>query len=219
VTYRENNITDVLDDTFTTVEERFGEMVTIELKPGGAAVAVTEENKKEYVDCVVEYRISKRVKDQFDAFMSGFSELIPQELINVFDERELELLIGGMSEIDVYVFSYLFPSPIFWLKTSIGMTGQSSRIIGGTKSMMKLSNGSGNACARGRRSASHACCNLQREHREFLSMVSRIYKVLTAHGVSQSKRQVTQTSCRRVTRALIGSTCHRTKITQAWNTS
>lgn len=33
--------------------------------------------------------------------MSGFNELIPQELINVFDERELELLIGGMAEIDV----------------------------------------------------------------------------------------------------------------------
>ena len=33
--------------------------------------------------------------------MSGSNELIPQELINVFDERELELLIGGMSEIDV----------------------------------------------------------------------------------------------------------------------
>jgi E3 ubiquitin-protein ligase NEDD4 len=93
----------VIDETFTTMEERFGEMVTIDLKPGGADVAVTEENKKEYVDLVVEYRISKRVKDQFDAFMSGFSELIPQDLINVFDERELELLIGGMSEIDVYV--------------------------------------------------------------------------------------------------------------------
>lgn len=76
-------------------------MVTIELKPGGADVPVTEENKKEYVELIVEYRISKRVHEQFDAFMSGFNELIPQELINVFDERELELLIGGMSEIDV----------------------------------------------------------------------------------------------------------------------
>ena len=76
-------------------------MVTVEREPGGADVEVTEENKKEYVDCVVEYRISRRVKEQFDAFMSGFSELIPQDLINVFDERELELLIGGMSEIDV----------------------------------------------------------------------------------------------------------------------
>ena len=85
------------------MEERFGERVTIDLKPGGADIAVTEENKKEYVDFVVEYRISKRVKDQFDAFMSGFRELIPRPLINVFDERELEFLIGGMSEIDVYV--------------------------------------------------------------------------------------------------------------------
>ncbi|KAH9063727.1 hypothetical protein EDB83DRAFT_2382646 [Lactarius deliciosus] len=91
----ENDITDIIDETFTTMEERFGEMVTIDLKPGGADVPVTEENKKEYVDRVVEYRISKRVKEH------GFSELIPQELINVFDERELELLIGGMSEIDV----------------------------------------------------------------------------------------------------------------------
>lgn len=100
---RENDITDIIDETFTTSEDRFGEMVTLDLKPGGADIQVTEENKKDYVDCVVEYRISKRVKEQFDAFMSGFSELIPLDLVNVFDERELELLIGGMSEIDVYV--------------------------------------------------------------------------------------------------------------------
>lgn len=98
---RENDITDVIEETFTTTEERFGELVTIELKPGGADVDVTQDNKKDYVDHIVEYRISKRVKDQFEAFMSGFSELIPHDLITVFDERELELLIGGMSEIDV----------------------------------------------------------------------------------------------------------------------
>jgi E3 ubiquitin-protein ligase NEDD4 len=97
----ENDITDVIDETFTTTEERFGELVNIELRPGGADINVTQDNKKEYVDAVVEYRISKRVKEQFDSFMSGFSELIPQDLITVFDERELELLIGGMSEIDV----------------------------------------------------------------------------------------------------------------------
>lgn len=47
---RENDITDVIDETFTTVEDRFGELVTIELKPGGGDVPVTEENKKEYVE-------------------------------------------------------------------------------------------------------------------------------------------------------------------------
>ena len=40
---------------------------------------------------VTTYRIEKRVAEQFEAFMSGFNELIPQELINVFDERELEV--------------------------------------------------------------------------------------------------------------------------------
>jgi E3 ubiquitin-protein ligase NEDD4 len=106
----------VTGETFTIVEKRFGETVTIDLKPGGADIAVTEGNKKEYVDLMVEYYISKRVKDQFDAFMSGFSELIPQDLITVFDEHELELLIGGISEIDVYVFLTLFSILIRVLK-------------------------------------------------------------------------------------------------------
>ncbi|KAJ9106012.1 hypothetical protein QFC19_003348 [Naganishia cerealis] len=86
----ENDITNVIDDTFSTTEERFGEMVEIDLKPGGRDVPVTEENKKEYVDLVTTYRIERRVAEQFEAFMSGFNELIPQELINVFDERELD---------------------------------------------------------------------------------------------------------------------------------
>lgn len=33
--------------------------------------------------------------------MSGFNEFVPQELITVFDERELELLVGGIAEIDM----------------------------------------------------------------------------------------------------------------------
>ena len=100
---RENDITDVLDEDFTVTEDHFGEIVTVELKLDGGNIPVTEANKKEYVEAVVEYRIHKRVKDQCEAFREGFFELIPFELINVFDERELELLIGGMSEIDMYV--------------------------------------------------------------------------------------------------------------------
>lgn len=53
------------------------------------------------VSLVVEWRIQKRVEEQFNAFLTGFHELIPQDLVNVFDERELELLIGGIADIDV----------------------------------------------------------------------------------------------------------------------
>ena len=47
---RENDITDVLDLTFSTDDERFGETVTIDLKPGGREIEVTNENKKEYIE-------------------------------------------------------------------------------------------------------------------------------------------------------------------------
>lgn len=100
---RNNDITDVLELNFMTTEDRFGEIRDVELKPGGAAISVTEANKKEYVDAVVEYRIKTRVEDQFNAFMDGFKELIPLDLITVFDERELEFLVGGVPEIDTYV--------------------------------------------------------------------------------------------------------------------
>lgn len=97
----DNDITDVLDLTFSAEDERFGEIVEVDLKEGGRDIEVTESNKHEYVELISEWKISKRVEEQFKAFIDGFNELIPQELVNVFDERELELLIGGLAEIDV----------------------------------------------------------------------------------------------------------------------
>jgi E3 ubiquitin-protein ligase NEDD4 len=52
--YSENDIEDALDLTFSTEDDRFGEVVTVELKPDGENIVVTNENKKEYV----EYRLS-----------------------------------------------------------------------------------------------------------------------------------------------------------------
>ena len=97
----ENPIEGVLDLTFSHEDEQFGETKTFNLKANGADIEVTDENKKEYVDLMTEWRISRRIEEQFNAFMSGFNELIPQDLVNVFDERELELLIGGIAEINV----------------------------------------------------------------------------------------------------------------------
>ncbi|KAJ2507674.1 hypothetical protein H4217_008737, partial [Coemansia sp. RSA 1939] len=96
----ENDISD-MGFTFTVDDDRFGERVEIELKPDGKNIDVTEENKKEFVDLSVQYRVCGRIKEQFEAFQAGFYELIPEDLIQVFDERELELLIGGLDEIDI----------------------------------------------------------------------------------------------------------------------
>ncbi|KAI0974201.1 HECT-domain-containing protein [Xylaria arbuscula] len=91
----------ILEQTFSTEDERFGVMTVEDLIPDGRNIDVTNENKKEYVDLMVKWRIEKRISEQFQAFKDGFQELIPHDLINVFDERELELLIGGIAEIDV----------------------------------------------------------------------------------------------------------------------
>ncbi|KAK4134010.1 E3 ubiquitin-protein ligase pub1 [Trichocladium antarcticum] len=91
----------ILEQTFSTEDERFGVLTVEDLKPNGRNIDVTNENKKEYVDLMVKWRIEKRIAEQFQAFKEGFNELIPVDLINVFDERELELLIGGIAEIDV----------------------------------------------------------------------------------------------------------------------
>jgi E3 ubiquitin-protein ligase NEDD4 len=98
--HRENDITNVLE-TFSLVEDRFGEHVIVDLRPGGASQDVTESNKEQCVDLVVAHRIAGRVTAQFRAFMEGLGDVLPLDLLRVFDEHELELLIGGMTEIDM----------------------------------------------------------------------------------------------------------------------
>ena len=71
-----------------------------ELIPGGRNIRVTEENKKAYVDAVADYRMTAAIRPQINAFLAGFHDLIPRELISIFNDKELELLIAGLPDID-----------------------------------------------------------------------------------------------------------------------
>lgn len=62
---RENDITDIIDNTFTVEHESFGVLQMRELKPGGSNIMVTEENKKEYVKLYVNYRFMQVCKQNF----------------------------------------------------------------------------------------------------------------------------------------------------------
>ncbi|KAI9720525.1 MAG: hypothetical protein M1828_005609 [Chrysothrix sp. TS-e1954] len=96
-----NDITDIITETFSETQDKFGVEEVIDLLPDGRNVAVTEENKHEYVRLVIEYRLTGSVKDQLESFLEGFHDIVPAELISVFDEGELELLISGMPDVDV----------------------------------------------------------------------------------------------------------------------
>ncbi|KAI0644511.1 hypothetical protein C8Q79DRAFT_912719 [Trametes meyenii] len=90
-----------LDLTFSVEADEFGVMKLVELKEGGAAIPVTQENKKEFVQLSANYRLYSSIKDQIEALLAGFYEIIPKDLIAIFNERELELLISGTPDIDV----------------------------------------------------------------------------------------------------------------------
>ncbi|KAF9687431.1 hypothetical protein SADUNF_Sadunf02G0092800 [Salix dunnii] len=104
----ENDISDVLDLTFSidADEEKLilyekNEVTDYELIPGGRNIKVTEENKHQYVDLVAEHRLTTAIRPQINAFMDGFNELIFRELISIFNDKELELLISGLPDIDL----------------------------------------------------------------------------------------------------------------------
>ncbi len=84
-----------------TTQEAFGQLQTHELKPGGTDIPVTEDNKDEYVDLMVKWRLDRGVAKQMEAFKKGFGEVLPVHLLTNFDPQELEFLTAGTLEIDV----------------------------------------------------------------------------------------------------------------------
>ncbi|XP_055844663.1 E3 ubiquitin-protein ligase Nedd-4 isoform X6 [Episyrphus balteatus] len=90
-----------LELTFCVDEETFGHTSQRELKTNGANVDVTNDNKDEYIKLVIEWRFVSRVKEQMTAFLDGFGSIIPLNLLKIFDEHELELLMCGIQNIDV----------------------------------------------------------------------------------------------------------------------
>ncbi|XP_074367519.1 E3 ubiquitin-protein ligase UPL1-like isoform X2 [Apium graveolens] len=104
----ENDVSEIPDLTFSmdADEEKHilyekTEVTEYELKPGGGNIRVTEETKHEYVDLVAEHILTNAIRPQINSFLEGFNELIPRELISIFNDKELELLISGLPEIEL----------------------------------------------------------------------------------------------------------------------
>jgi len=90
-----------LEMFFAADYEVLGEIKNHELKPDGANIKVTDENKEEYIRLMTEWRFTRGQEDQTKAFLDGFSDVMPLEWLRYFDERELELLLCGMQKLDI----------------------------------------------------------------------------------------------------------------------
>jgi E3 ubiquitin-protein ligase HUWE1 len=67
----ENDITDIITETFSVDNDKFGVVETIDFIENGRNIPVTEENKHEYVRLMVEWRLTGSVKEQLDEFLTG----------------------------------------------------------------------------------------------------------------------------------------------------
>ncbi|KAM7539473.1 hypothetical protein Aperf_G00000055181 [Anoplocephala perfoliata] len=99
---RDNDVDELdLELYFSGNYYKFGSLQEDELKPGGKEIKVTEANKMEYLKLMVEWRLNRGVTEQTESFLEGLFEVVNPSWLQVFDERELELLLSGMPELDV----------------------------------------------------------------------------------------------------------------------
>lgn len=74
------------------VYDTMGQLVkTIDLIPNGSKIRVRNSNKNQYLDALATHRLSNNVKDEIDSFLKGLNFIIPDNLLSIFDENELEV--------------------------------------------------------------------------------------------------------------------------------
>ena len=98
--YDGDDIEDVFCLNFAIVEDVFGSNVTKELKPNGENLAVTKENREEYVKLYCDYILNKSVDRSYQAFHAGFQKVCGGRVLDLFHARELMALVVGTQNYD-----------------------------------------------------------------------------------------------------------------------
>jgi hypothetical protein len=65
----------------------------VSLKPDGVNIPVTNENRNEYSQLVVDYIFNKSVQNQYSSFVRGIDLTISLTLLKIFHPKELDLLV------------------------------------------------------------------------------------------------------------------------------
>ncbi|WBW72831.1 HECT-type ubiquitin-protein ligase E3 [Schizosaccharomyces osmophilus] len=111
---------------FTVVHEEFGVRNVIELIPNGGNVAVTNDNRLQYIHLISNYYLNARLSKQCRAFTNGFTQIIDPHWLAMFHENEIHVLVGGdpvpidvndLKKNTVYAGGYDLNSPtiqMFW---------------------------------------------------------------------------------------------------------
>ena len=77
-----------------------GKPLEVELIENGKNITVSNSNKRDYVEKLCFFKLYSEIQRQVDNFLEGFYELIPKDLVSIFNYKELELLISGLPNFD-----------------------------------------------------------------------------------------------------------------------
>ncbi|XP_077123538.1 apoptosis-resistant E3 ubiquitin protein ligase 1 [Ranitomeya variabilis] len=99
---------DISDADLVFAEEKYGRGGQLEkmvdLVPGGSHIPVSNDNKIYYLNLLAQHRLCNQVREEVEHFLKGLNELVPDNLLGIFDENELELLMCGTGHIAVQDF-------------------------------------------------------------------------------------------------------------------
>ncbi|KAM5377384.1 hypothetical protein ACJZ2D_005065 [Fusarium nematophilum] len=90
----ENDITDIITETFSVEDDEFGVTNVVDLVANGREIAVTEENKHDYVRLVVEHKLLSSVKEQMAHFLQEL-DLPEYESYDALRSQILKAITAG----------------------------------------------------------------------------------------------------------------------------
>ncbi|ETV63992.1 hypothetical protein H257_19072 [Aphanomyces astaci] len=78
-----------------------GHVEEVDLIDGGRHICVDKTNRVQYVETMTKYLICGRIQDPLMAMVKGLYDIVPPELLVIFDHKELELILCGLAVVDV----------------------------------------------------------------------------------------------------------------------
>eukprot|EP00833_Pecoramyces_ruminatium_P007735 jgi/Orpsp1_1/1181767/evm.model.c7180000078511.1 len=73
------------------VNDCFNDKKTVELKENGSNIDVTDSNKNEYIDLLVNYKLNNpETQRQYEALKRGFYDFMPSNINSIFNEIDLK---------------------------------------------------------------------------------------------------------------------------------
>lgn len=94
---RGDNIEDI-GMMFDLSVEYYGTEQIIELVEGGSEKPVTNDNLEEYIQKYIDWKLTKSIEKQFNAFKEGYNLICNTPMMKIFSPQELNILVSGIEK-------------------------------------------------------------------------------------------------------------------------